>query len=162
MNEQPMIAPEGDDEIELESLTQYIEVINLAEYISEEYLKEIGNEVRAGFDSDLASRSSWEKEYEDYLELATLVVKTKTFPWPKASNVKYPLLATAALQFAARAYQILLPNKSVVKAGIIGNASSIPVAAPAAPQQQSPMPPLGAAPQQQQQQPPGLSPAPPI
>ncbi|HPP19055.1 MAG TPA: cell envelope integrity protein TolA, partial [Candidatus Dojkabacteria bacterium] len=45
----------------------------------------------------------------------------KTYPWPNAANIKYPLLATAAMQFAARAYPTLVPSDGkIVKCRVIG------------------------------------------
>jgi chaperonin GroES len=84
-------------------------------------LDTIGATCKAGFDQDLASRSDWEKEMEDWTKLAKQVCEQKTYPWAGASNVKYPLLSTAAMQFAARAYPSLVPSdRQVVKARPIG------------------------------------------
>jgi chaperonin GroES len=52
---------------------------------------------------------------EQWLKLATQVVEKKTYPWPNAANVKYPLLTTAAMQFAARAYPALVPGPRLVQ-----------------------------------------------
>jgi chaperonin GroES len=46
----------------------------------------------------------WQLECQEWLKLAKQTIEPKTYPWPGASNVKYPLLSTAAMQFAARAY----------------------------------------------------------
>jgi predicted phage terminase large subunit-like protein len=46
----------------------------------------------------------------EWLKLATQVMEKKNYPWPNAANVKYPLLTTAAMQFAARAYPALVPG----------------------------------------------------
>ena len=55
------------------------------------------------------------------MALAKQTVEPKSYPWPKASNVKYPLLSTAAMQFAARAYPSLIPSDGkVVKARVVG------------------------------------------
>jgi chaperonin GroES len=61
------------------------------------------------------------KSCDDWLKLAKQTIDQKTYPWPGASNVKYPLLSTAAMQFAARAYPSLVPSDGrVVKAKVIG------------------------------------------
>ena len=57
---------------------------------------------------------------ENWVKLATQVVELKTFPWPEASNIKYPLLQTAAVQFHARAFPALLGNSTPVKGKVIG------------------------------------------
>jgi len=96
--------------------------INIAEDLSKEELKKIGKQVVEGYESDLSSRAPWEKDLEKWTELALQITKQKTYPWPNASNVKYPLLSTASMQFAARAYPSLVPSDGkVVKCQVIGS-----------------------------------------
>jgi len=73
-------------------------------------LNKIGNEVVDGYENDEDSRSEWMKMNVDWMSMALLKRDVKTFPWPRASNVKYPLLSTAAMQFSARAYPALVPS----------------------------------------------------
>lgn len=109
---------EEDNEREIDKL---LASKNIADSLSEEELNEIGEQCRAGFEMDKASRSDWERDLDEWLRLAMQVRETKSFPWPKASNVKYPLLSTAAMQFAARAYPSLVPSDGkVVKCSVIG------------------------------------------
>lgn len=94
---------------------------NLAEEIDEHDLISIGNKVVDGYENDLASRSPWEKDLKTWTELALQITGEKTYPWPNAANIKYPLLSTAAMQFAARAYPTLIPsNGNIVKCRING------------------------------------------
>jgi chaperonin GroES len=48
------------------------------------------------------------------------IVEEKSTPWPNASNVKYPLLTIAALQFNARAYPAAIQKGKVVGTKITG------------------------------------------
>lgn len=70
----------------------------------------MGEEVIRGYLADEMSREEWMRNNEKWLKLALLVQENRTFPWPKSSNVKYPLVATAAMQFSARAYPSLVPS----------------------------------------------------
>lgn len=100
---------------------QLIESVNIAESLDEEKLSEIGQNAKKGYDDDKQSRCDWEDALEDWIELAKQVKEDKTYPWPGASNVKYPLVTTAAMQFAARAYPSLVPSDGkVVKPVVIG------------------------------------------
>ena len=104
-----------------EQLTQTISDINIAESLSEQKLVDIGSDVFQGFENDYRSVQDWQQQIEVWTKLAKQVVEPKTFPWPKASNIKYPILSTAAMQFAARAYPSLVPaDGSIVKARVIG------------------------------------------
>ena len=95
---------------------------NIAESLDEDQLIYIGNQVATGYENDLASRKDWEKDLTTWTELALQISSDKTYPWPNAANIKYPLLATAAMQFAARAYPTLVPsNGKIVKCKVIGS-----------------------------------------
>lgn len=95
--------------------------VNIAENLDEDLLTKIGQQVVTGFDEDLRSRSRWEQNLEEWTKLALLAVETKTWPWPNAANVKFPLVAIAAMQFAARAYPSLVPSDGkIVKGKVIG------------------------------------------
>jgi len=95
---------------------------NIAEDLDEDQLIKIGDSVITGYETDKASRAPWEKDLKTWTELALQVASEKTYPWPNAANIKYPLLATAAMQFAARAYPTLVPsNGKIVKCRVIGS-----------------------------------------
>lgn len=93
---------------------------NIAESMDADDLDYIGNCVFNDYENDKDSRADWETRYADAMEMAMQVTQQKTFPWPNASNVKFPLLTIAALQYHARAYPALIPGENVVKARIIG------------------------------------------
>jgi chaperonin GroES len=104
-----------------EMFTKYISSPNIAEHLDEDLLTTIGQEVSDGYKSDLESRSALEELLDKWTKLALQVTDKKTYPWRNASNVKYPLLATAAMQFSARAYPTLVPsNGKVVKCKMLG------------------------------------------
>jgi chaperonin GroES len=98
-----------------------VEKVNIAEDMSDDELKELGEQCRAGFEADLLSRQEWEKCLEEWQKLALQVKEVKTWPWNNASNVKYPLISIASMQFNARAYPSLIPASSdVVKVEVVG------------------------------------------
>lgn len=108
-------------EDEQASLRAMLESANIAEKLDEEELIKIGSDAKAGYEMDKQSRQEWEDAADEWTMLASQVREPKSYPWPKASNVKYPLLTTAAMQFGARAYPSLIPSDGkVVKAKVIG------------------------------------------
>lgn len=103
------------------SLRAAIEATNLAQDKDEQELVKLGATVSDGFEADLRSRIDWERNLKTWTDLALQVKEDKVYPWVGASNVKYPLLSTAAMQFNARAYPSLVPaTGDVVKCSIIG------------------------------------------
>jgi chaperonin GroES len=98
-----------------------VESHNIAEDLDEDKLKDIAEFVSEGYKADVESRKDWEANVDKWTNLALQTHEQKNFPWPKAANVKYPLLSTAAMQFAARAYPALVPSDgNVVNARIVG------------------------------------------
>jgi len=96
--------------------------MNIAEKLSESELLTIGSEVVEGYETDEASRAGWKENLEEWTKMALQIADKKTFPWPNASNIKFPLLSTAAMQFAARAYPTLVPaDGKVVKCRVVGS-----------------------------------------
>lgn len=95
--------------------------LNIAEELSDEELAEIGMQVKRGFEIDEESRSEWYELVEKAMDIAKQTIEKKNTPWPNASNVKFPLITKAAIDFAARTYPELVQNERVVKAAVIGN-----------------------------------------
>ena len=93
---------------------------NIVSMLDIEVVRDIGLEVTRGFEIDKSSRGDWEKQMQTALDLAMQVTQEKSWPWPKAANVKYPLITTAAIQFSARAYPAIVKGADVVKGEVIG------------------------------------------
>jgi chaperonin GroES len=111
-------APETRHPAEL--LRSFIGVDNIVDLLDKEVVGKIGAEVVRGYDIDKASRSGWEKQMQTAMDLAMQVTQEKSWPWPKAANVKYPLITTAAIQFSARAYPAIVRGSDVVKGEVLG------------------------------------------
>ena len=88
---------------------------NIAEMLEERQLHTIGSRVLREFNLDKESRGVWENRVEEAMKLALQVAEAKSFPWSGASNVKFPLITIAALQFHSRAYPALVPSGELVK-----------------------------------------------
>lgn len=113
-----------------QKLLKYINATNIAEDLDESLLSEIGARAVKEYEIDDTSRSEWKNKTEQAMELAMQVAKEKQFPWPKAANVIWPLMTTASIQFAARAYPAIVQNRNVVKGVVIGSDDGEPQMAP--------------------------------
>jgi chaperonin GroES len=121
MNETETLDNQEDQAGPATKLRSQIESINIAADLDDVELEKISHQCKEGFDYDLQSRSTWEDNLDEWTKLALQVKEEKTFPWVNASNVKYPLLSTAAMQFNARAYPSLVPaNGNIVNVEVIG------------------------------------------
>jgi len=70
----------------------------------EEKLKRLGTDVVREYEADEASRKEWTDSVERALKQARQKPEKKSYPFEGASNMKYPVLTAAALQFNARCY----------------------------------------------------------
>lgn len=93
---------------------------NLCEELSNEDLKVIGSDVVQTYEIDEQSRRKWMVKMKDATDLALQLVTPKSYPWPNAANVKFPLLTIASLQFASRAYPSLVKAPDLVKYRVQG------------------------------------------
>ena len=93
---------------------------NIAVHLSKEDREKLGRDVVHDYNLDKMSRVDWEKRTEDSLKLALQVAEGKNFPWAGSSNVKFPLITIASLQYHARSYPALIPGPLVVKCRVNG------------------------------------------
>ena len=93
---------------------------NLAEEIPDRELGRISSELLSEFDANRASRQEWEDAYKDGLELLGFTYEERTQPFRGASGVTHPLLAEAATQFQAQAFNELLPPSGPVRTVVMG------------------------------------------
>jgi len=93
---------------------------NLCDHFSDADLETIGALAWQGYQHDELSRSSWKRRMEAAMDLAMQVQKDKNFPWPGCSNVIFPLVTIASLQFSSRSYGNIIQGTDVVKYRIIG------------------------------------------
>ena len=93
---------------------------NLAEEMPDRELAAIASELLDQFDSNKASRQDWEETYANGLELLGFNYEEREQPFRGASGVTHPLLAEAATQFQAQAFNELLPATGPVKTVSLG------------------------------------------
>ena len=105
----------------LKLLYKFMDMENIAQDLDDDVLNTLGDECVKHYDIDLASRSAWETQTENAMNLAKQVREDKSSPWDGASNVKYPLLTEAAIQFASRALPELIKGSDIVKAEVTGD-----------------------------------------
>jgi chaperonin GroES len=93
---------------------------NLCDKFDREDLNRIGVWVHECYERDLQSREGWYRRTEAAMDLALQVQKQKTFPWPGCSNIAFPLVTIAALQFHSRAYPAIVNGRKVVNCRVVG------------------------------------------
>ena len=93
---------------------------NLAEVLSDRELQRVASELLSEYDANKASRQQWEDTYANGLELLGFSYEDRTEPFRGASGVVHPLLAEAATQFQAQAFNELLPSSGPVRTAVLG------------------------------------------
>ena len=103
-------SPEGGDE----------HYANLAEFLEEHVLDELGSDLTQKYNDYNASRKDWERSYTTGLDLLGFKYDMRTEPFQGASGATHPVLAEAVTQFQALAYKELLPADGPVRTQVIG------------------------------------------
>lgn len=101
-------------------LEKYINSLNIAELLDDELLNKVKSEVVNGFELDRMSMETWLADADKIMDLANLPKEEKSWPWRKASNIKYPLMTTAIIQYASRTLPEMAKNGELVKYRAIG------------------------------------------
>lgn len=110
----------------IERLKKFIASDNIADMLSTEKLADIGGRVCREYEIDERSNTDWRETANKALDIALQVAKPKNYPFPGASNIKYPLITVAALQFNARAYPAIVDGNNIVKANVVGSDKGVP------------------------------------
>ena len=88
---------------------------NLAEFIDDQDLTELGNDCISKFESDKTSRSEWEQTYKQGLDQLGLEIEDRTTPWAGACGVFHPMLSEAVVRFQSQTIQEIMPAKGPVR-----------------------------------------------
>jgi hypothetical protein len=93
---------------------------NLADYLEDEQLQEIADDLIDAIDSDTAARSDWADSYVAGLEVLGMKYEQRTEPWENACGVYSNILAEAAIRFQAEAMSETFPAAGPVQTKILG------------------------------------------
>jgi cell division FtsZ-interacting protein ZapD len=93
---------------------------NLAEFLDESILTDVGSELDEKYNDYRSSRQDWEMAYTNGLDLLGFKYERRTEPFKGASGVTHPVLAESVTQFQAQAYKELLPADGPVRTQILG------------------------------------------
>lgn len=93
---------------------------NLAEEIDTGELGAVANELMGEFTANKSSRKEWEDTYREGLELLGFTYEERTMPFKGSTGVTHPLLAEAATQFQAQAFNEMLPPDGPVRTAVVG------------------------------------------
>ena len=93
---------------------------NLAENMDDGDLGMVANDLLGQYDSAKSSREDWEESYSKGLDLLGFKYQERTEPFRGATGVTHPLLAEAATQFQAQAFNEMLPPEGPVRTQVMG------------------------------------------
>ena len=106
----PNASTTGDEEFES----------NLAEYIEEDELQKLGNELINSYSGDKDSRKEWEETYTKGLDQMGLKIEERTEPWAGACGVFHPMLSEAVIRFQSQSISEMFPAQGPVRTKIVG------------------------------------------
>ena len=127
--------PDTPDTTEGEALPFLLQLAqaeaNITPLLESTAIAEIGEQVCEQYERDKQSREGWEVVAEKALsDMAKCDYGDKDYPWPGASNVHYPLLTQAVMQFNARAYPAIVKGDAAVNVKVVGADAGLPIIGP--------------------------------
>ena len=81
----------------------------------------LSSDLMEQYDANDASRKDWQDTYSKGLELLGFTYEERSEPFRGATGVTHPLLAEAATQFQAQAFNELLPPGGPVRTEFMGS-----------------------------------------
>jgi chaperonin GroES len=119
MNSTPALLGRTPGVVTKLSLAQLVQSRNIAELLTSQELLDLGSRAVDNYVRDLGTRKEWELRMAAAIKLALQVQEIKNFPWDNCSNIKFPLLTIACLQFLAR-ISVMTKGRNLVKVEPIG------------------------------------------
>ena len=93
---------------------------NLAEDMDAGELEKLAGELSDDIQTDLGSRTEWEKAYVQGLKLLGLQYEERTEPWDGACGVFHPMITEAVVKFQSESITETFPAQGPVKTKILG------------------------------------------
>ena len=93
---------------------------NLAEFMSDTDLNEMGQDLVSQFEADKDSRSEWEESYVKGLDQLGLKIEERTTPWAGACGVFHPMLSEAVVRFQSQSIAEMFPAQGPVRTKLVG------------------------------------------
>ena len=93
---------------------------NLLDSMDEVDANRLAGEAIEEWGHDCSARKEWTEQAKRSLDLAKQKPSVKNTPFQNASNVNYPTLTVAAMQFNARAMPAILKGDEVLSAKVVG------------------------------------------
>lgn len=110
-------SPDAQYQTAKDSLDARLEMVNIAEKLDDNKKAEIANKVRRDYDIDYDSCAAWREQQKRLIEMARMDYMAGA---EGQSNVRFPLLATAAIHFQSRAYAEFVRGDEAVLYKVIG------------------------------------------
>ena len=93
---------------------------NLAEYLDDQALTKIANDLVGSVETDVNSRKEWADTFVKGLETIGMKMEQRSSPWEDACGVYSTVLAEAAIRFQAEAMSETFPAAGPVQTKILG------------------------------------------
>jgi hypothetical protein len=93
---------------------------NIAEYLDENELNRIANDLMEEVQGDIDSRKEWVENYVKGLDVLGMSYEERTEPWENACGAYSTVLAEAAIRFQAETMSETFPAAGPVKVKILG------------------------------------------
>lgn len=111
----------GEEEAEVEARAAVGHRDNLVEFLDDDQLTKIANDLITSFDDDERARADWLRQYIDGLDYLGFSTAEREQPFKGASGVYHPVMTEAVVRFQSNAIMEIFPAAGPVMTKIVGN-----------------------------------------
>lgn len=106
-------------------IEKIVKMFNVAKPMSNDALGKICADLLDKFNKDKAAREEKDRMLEKAEKIAKQTIEFKSFPFENASNVKFPLITKAVIEFNSRVSPIICNNGEPVKVKTFGDRNDV-------------------------------------
>lgn len=121
----PSMSDSSDDEHDIKKVSKSVthELCtsdNITENLDDDEIRDIAYKVTEELKEDERSMEDWLDQLDEAYDLLSLKREEKNIPFRGAANIKFPMTATAVINYASRALPELLKNGKVCSYKVVG------------------------------------------
>jgi chaperonin GroES len=102
-----------------QELQRYMALDNIVSELDEQTLAKLASKAINGIKMDEESSFKWNDQMDDAMKIAKQTLEGKSWPWPNASNILYPLISSACIQFNARTNHEIIQGEKAVNVAVM-------------------------------------------
>lgn len=105
------------------TIQEMVDAVELGKHLSQDRINRISELCKKQFAADRDTMQGWLQKAKRAMEMAMQIKANRQGPWPNSSNMQYPMVAQACIQFNATAMPQFIKSDQIAHPKVIGRVS---------------------------------------